>query len=157
MLLPYLLLDIDGVLAIKGRAPTLQRHQVVDRRGLRPTIWLNPQHRVWLAELRDIYELVWATGWENEAARLLAPLLDLPPMPVIMFRDRPSLGATVDKLPDVADFAGTRALAWVDDDMDEAELAWASARKEPTLLIKTDATIGLTRAHAVQLLEFAGG
>ena len=84
--LPLLLLDVDGV--------------------------LNPYAAPWLAELAARFRIVWATAWQAEANRLLAPLLALPELPVIRFpvvADQP-----IDKLPAVIGFAGDepkRALA----------------------------------------------
>jgi hypothetical protein len=75
-------------------------------------------------------------------------------MPVIEFTHRPVFGVPLWKLPDVAEFVGDRSVAWIDDDIDIAVESWASQRTSPTLLIKTDRTIGLTRSHISELVAF---
>jgi hypothetical protein len=156
---PYLLLDVDGVLAVVdgSRRRGLRRHVVVDIIGGTHTIWLNPKHPAWLADLGRVFDVVWATGWEHEAPRLLSPLLAMPALPVIEFRLSPAFGLRIDKLPDVVDFVGDRATAWIDDQLGEEEFAWARGRRSPTLLIDPVPTEGMTEAHVSTLLEFAAG
>ena len=146
---PYLLVDVDGVLApfVFGAAPPgFDLHTVRASNGRDYDVWLNPDHGRWLRTLEEHFELVWATGWEHEAPRLLGPLLGLSDMPVIEFTHRPVFGIPLWKLPDVAE--------WIDDDIDVAVESWASRRTPPTLLIRTDRTIGLTRRHVVELVAF---
>jgi hypothetical protein len=59
------------------------------------------------------------------------------------------------KLAAIDAYAGTRALAWIDDCLDEACHAWAAARAAPTLLVQTDAAVGITAAHVERLLRWA--
>ncbi len=151
---PYLLLDVDGVLNPLGlQPPDLIPEGFVAHRlaGLR--VLLAPVHGVWLRELSAVFDLVWATSWEQDANRLIAPLLGLPKfLPVITF-GADQTGWTV-KLPAVAAFAADRAVAWVDDRFGDDEEAWASARPAPTLLVRTDHSVGITRAVVDQLWTF---
>ena len=155
---PYLLVDVDGVLAPFAFAtapPGFNRHTVRAASGREHHVWLNPAHGGWLRTLAEQYELVWATGWEHEAARLLAPLLGLPPIPVIEFTQPPLFGVPLWKLEDVDAYVANRPVAWVDDDIDIAVERWAGRREPPTLLLKTDRRVGLTRGHFTELVEFA--
>ncbi len=155
---PYLLVDVDGVLAPFAFAtppPGFNRHTVLAANGREHHVWLNPAHGGWLRTLGEQFELVWATGWEHEAARLLAPLLGLPQLPVIEFTQLPVFGVPLWKLPDVDSYVADRPVAWIDDDLDDAVARWASRRESPTLLLKTDRTVGLTRKHVAELVDFA--
>jgi len=49
-------------------------------------------HSAWLRELSGVYDLIWATTWEHDANKHIAPRLGLPPLPVVEFsayRPRP--------------------------------------------------------------------
>ena len=147
---PYLLIDVDGVLNPFGadRAPDgFARHGLLGY-----DVWLSPQHGLWLNGLATWFDLVWATTWEHDAPRLIAPILALPTdLPVIEFRQ--SEGETW-KLSDVARFAGDRPLAWIDDDLHGDALAWADERTAPTLLIRTSANVGLVEQDVWRLQAF---
>jgi len=58
------------------------------------------------------------------------------------------------KLAAIDTYAGTRALAWIDDCLDEACHAWAAARAAPTLLVQTDAAVGITGEHVAELARW---
>lgn len=153
---PYLLLDVDGVLALRGGvAAGFEPHTVEDSAGTRHRVWLNVDHGRWLRSLADDYEVVWATGWGHDAPRLLGPLLGLPPMSVLEFTERPRLGVTLNKLDDVAAFVRQRPTAWIDDDIDDQTRLWAAQRGAPTLLVDADPTIGMTYEHVALLEEFS--
>lgn len=155
---PYLLVDVDGVLApfVFDFAPAgFASHTVRAASGRDHDVWLNPVHGDWLRMLGEQFELVWATGWVHDAPRLLGPLLGIPAMPVIEFTQPPVFGVPLWKLPDVAAYVADRPVAWIDDDIDIAVEIWASRRESPTLLIRTDRTIGMIRDHVAELAEFA--
>ncbi|MCP4380137.1 MAG: hypothetical protein GY798_01700 [Hyphomicrobiales bacterium] len=155
---PILLLDVDGVLApvVEDAAPRgFTRHEITASTGKVHQVWLNPDHGVWLSELRLRFELVWATGWERDAPRLLGPLLGLPPMDVIVFTQRPQLGTPLRKLQDVVARVGDTPVAWIDDDLDGEAHSWATSRKAPTLLLEPHSAIGLNRDHVRQLAAFS--
>lgn len=99
---PLLLLDVDGVLVLGQPASAHHvMHRVTSAVGAVHEIWIDSQHGAWLRLLSELFDIVWTTGWENDAPRLLGPLLGLPDFPALTFRQRPQLGRRLDKLPDV--------------------------------------------------------
>ena len=72
------------------------------------------------------FELVWATGWEHDANRLIAPILGLPALPVMEFPRNADGRFT--KLPTITRFAAGRPLVWIDDELSDAAHAWAVSR-----------------------------
>jgi len=162
---PLLVLDVDGPLnpwrAKPTRRPpgyeTFRLHprgwdaaarglgSHAQRRGLR--VWLNPRHGELLVKLALATggELVWATTWFDQANELIAPLIELPELPVIWWdpSDAPHW-----KYDAVLTHAGDRPLVWFDDDFD----AYPTSRDRfitqrqplPTLLRHVDPAVGLT-------------
>jgi hypothetical protein len=114
-----------------------------------------------LLELREQFELVWASGWEEKADEHLPHLLGLPAgMPFLRFeRDASGIGATRAhwKLAAIERHAGARALAWVDDCFDDACHEWATRRRAPTLLVQTTPARGLTARETSLLGRWARG
>lgn len=104
--------------------------------------------------LGTVQEIVWATTWGHRANAAISPLLGLGTLPVIEF-DRGRAGDTW-KLPNLSEFAGDRAAAWVDDELFGDARSWAEHRDAPTLLVRTMSTVGLTEIHVAELEGFAG-
>lgn len=157
MLKPVLLLDVDGVLALRERAGgEFALHNVTSAAGSSHDVWLNPTHGIWLRLLHEVFDVVWTTGWQNDAPRLLEPILSIPEFPVLVFSERPQLGIRLDKLPDVTELVGDRPVAWLDDDLDTAARSWASNRAAPTLLVEPSPSLGLKAIEVSRLLLFAG-
>jgi hypothetical protein len=154
---PLLLLDVDGVLAIQPAASLggVEHHTVRSAAGDTHAITIRPEHGSWIRRLARRFDIVWATGWEHDAPRLLGPLLGIPDFDVATFTERPSFRRRLDKLPDVRLLAVDRPTAWVDDDLDDEARSWAHRRTTPTLLIQPDPAHGLTARHVQQLLDFA--
>ena len=153
MILPLLLLDVDGVLnpyAAPACPSGYTEHEFFP--GEDP-VRVCAAHGRWLRELAARFELVWATAWGAEANRLLAPLLQLPELPVIRFPPAPFQPR--DKLPPVIGYAGHRPLTWLDDQLSPEAHAWAARRPTPTLLIDISPAEGLTRAVVDQSLRWA--
>lgn len=150
---PVLLLDADGVIGLLGEGygePTFE-----SMAGSFPvTIAVASQER--LSRLSLAFQIVWATSWQRAAAEHLGPLLGLADdLPFLSF-ERDLGGADLSyKLPAVQRFVGTRAAAWVDDELGEDVIAWADQREHPTLLIHTDPRYGLLDEHVEHLLAFA--
>jgi hypothetical protein len=152
---PLLLADVDGVLcpyadelddpAAAGLAQATA--------GSTP-VWLSADIGQHLARLAELYQLVWCTAWEDRAAQFLAPLLGLPPMPVIRFAD-PAADDGHWKWPAIEAFVGDRAFAWIDDELGQADLARADRRSSPTMLVQVDGAYGLDATHVERLERFA--
>ena len=111
-----------------------------------------------LLRLRERFELVWATGWEQTANEYLPYLLGLPgELPCLSFDDFPVFGQAHWKLDAIDRFAGReRPLAWIDDCHDDGCQAWAETRPGPTLLVSTLAAEGIRDEHVERLLRWAG-
>ena len=59
------------------------------------------------------------------------------------------------KVDAIAEYAGDRPAAWIDDNLDETCIAWAEGRSAPTLLVQTEAPVGITDDDVERLLRFA--
>ncbi|MFI9823750.1 HAD domain-containing protein [Streptomyces sp. NPDC052013] len=92
-------------------------------------------------------DLVWATTWSDEANTTIAPLLGLPPLPVIDF---PEATAPVPrgvhwKTRPLSEWAGHRPFIWLDDEITETDRTWTTmAHPAPTLLLRVDPARGAT-------------
>ncbi len=109
-----------------------------------------------LLELSTLFELVWASGWEERANEHLPHLLGLPPaLPFLRFARAVGRSNAHWKLEAIDAYAGGRALAWIDDALNDACHEWARARAAPTLLVQTDPRRGLTDDEARRLADWA--
>ena len=154
---PLLLVDVDGVLSLFGGLDSA--------RG--PMAMVDGLPHQFSAEaataLRDVaphFECVWCTGWEERAEEHLPRLLGLPGGWPHVELDRSQGPGTSTlghwKLAAIDAYAGPdRALAWIDDALDDACRAWAAERPGPTLLVETDPQEGLTARHAEDLRAWA--
>ena len=151
--LPLLLLDVDGVLnpfAALTCPAGYDEHPFFP--GEEP-VRLCRDHGEWLVELAERFELVWATGWGDNANTYLAPVLGLPRLPVIRFPDMPFEPRA--KVPPIAAYTGSRPAVWLDDIVTPEAREWAARRSAPTLLIEIDPAEGLTRAAIDRSLSWA--
>lgn len=152
---PLLAVDVDGVISLFGgeamppaEAP-LQLIEGVMHRISRPA----GEH---LRNLAGHYDLVWATGWEGRANDHLPHLLGLPSeLPFVSFEHSSRFGSAHWKLGPLEELARGRALAWIDDALDESCHEWAARRAEPTLLVPTSSKRGLGDEEAATLLAWA--
>jgi hypothetical protein len=155
---PVLLVDIDGVISLFGFSPD----------ECPPGTWhlvegiahfLSSTAAAHLHELAQSFDLVWCSGWEERADEHLPALLGVPVLPHLSF-DRNVGGGPVShahwKLAAIEAHAGDRPLAWIDDALDDACERWAAGRGAPTLLVRTDPKVGLTREQVARLREWAG-
>jgi hypothetical protein len=125
-----------------------------------------------LLALAPLFDLVWASGWEERADEHLPHLLGLPAaLPFLRFSRRPlpvagpAAGAGEAgaarvtsghwKLDAIDAYAGRRPLAWIDDALDPGCHEWAAARPAPTLLVQTAPELGLTSREAQLLAGWA--
>ncbi len=164
------MVDIDGVISLFGgwrRAWEGGRADGEDARlsGSMHSVdgiphFLSATAAAHLLDLADEYELVWASGWEERANEHLPHLLGLPAaLPFLRFPRRtgaaPAGAAAHWKLETIDAYAGARALAWVDDALNDACHEWARTRAAPTLLVQTDPERGLTEHEARRLAGWA--
>ena len=152
---PILFVDVDGVISLFGfdhAAALPGAFHSID--GILHCIGSNAAER--LARLAERYELVWATGWEEKANEYLPHLLGMPGrLPVLTFDGRAVFGSAHWKLDAIDEYARDRPAAWIDDNLDERCRRWAEERGAPTLLVETDAAVGITDDHVEQLLRWA--
>jgi hypothetical protein len=151
---PILFVDVDGVISLfgfdTGRRPPGTFHSID---GILHCIGSEAGPR--LARLAGRYELVWATGWEEKANEYLPHLLGMPEeLPVLTF-EYAVFGEAHWKVDAIGRYAGDRPAAWIDDSFDERCVAWARKRSAPTLLVRTEAAVGITDEQVEQLLRWA--
>jgi hypothetical protein len=153
------MVDIDGVISLFGASAR------VDRRTGEETVegsfhsvegiphFLSSTAAAHLLGLGDQFELVWASGWEERADEHLPHLLGLPKgLPFLRFSRSVGRSNAHWKLEAIEAHAAGRALAWIDDALDERCQTWARERAAPTLLVQTEPERGLT-LREVQLLR----
>jgi HAD domain in Swiss Army Knife RNA repair proteins len=151
---PLLLVDIDGVIslfAFEASARPDGSFHAID--GI--PHFLSSAAAEHLLALAPIFELVWASGWEEKANEYLPHLLGVPALPHLSFKHSPGRANAHWKLDAIDDYAGSRPLAWIDDAFNEACHEWAQARPAPTLLVKTEPATGLTEVERVELVAFS--
>jgi len=160
------MVDIDGVISLFGVAQQTGgvsdlRAAAASRDGALHSIdgafhFLSSTAATHLLDLAALYELVWASGWEERANEHLPHLLGLPRgIPFLRFARAVGRSNAHWKLDAIEAYAGQRPLAWIDDALDQACREWASARAAPTLLVQTDPVCGLTSREAAQLTQWA--
>jgi hypothetical protein len=154
---PILAVDVDGVISLFGFEEPPPRDQaqfqLVD--GMMHCISLPAGDR--LRRLAEHYDLVWASGWEDKANYYLPNVLGLPELPHLTFDGAARFGSAHWKLGPLDEYGRGRAMAWIDDNFDESCYQWARDRVEPTLLIPTEAHLGIEEAHTEALIAWARG
>ena len=153
------MVDIDGVISLFG-VPGKDDTGDTPRGSLHAvdgTVhFLSATAATHLLELSELYELVWASGWEERAEEHLPRLLGLPAgLPYLRFGRDPGSSGAHWKLEAIERFAQERALAWVDDCFNDACHRWAAGRGSPTLLVATDPRQGLTAGETALLRRWA--
>lgn len=159
---PLLMVDIDGVISLFGLAgQTPWTEHSAPSAGSFHTIdgiphFLSSAAAALLPALAADFDLVWASGWEEKAEEYLPRLLDVPAgLPFLRFERSPGRGNAHWKLAAIEEFAGSRALAWIDDAFNTACHDWAGTRPAPTLLVQTAPERGLTSVEAQLLADWA--
>lgn len=147
--LPFLLLDVDGVLVPMGNGDG----EEMDSSDYGRIVYASALPAR-LAVLARAFTLIWATGWNHEANEKLSPLFGLPMLPVIELWDVDFKAGTTWKLAPIRRFVRDRPFAWVDDEIGADAHRWARRRSAPTLLLDVRADIGLTADHVDALLQF---
>jgi YbgC/YbaW family acyl-CoA thioester hydrolase len=152
---PILFVDVDGVISLfgfpPGQIPGVFHH--ID--GIAHCIGADSGEL--LKRLATRFELVWATGWEEKANEYLPFLLGLEAreLPVLTFDGRAVFGTAHWKVEAIDEYAGDRPAAWIDDNLDERCREWAEGRPAPTLLVETDAAVGITPGSVERLMAWA--
>lgn len=158
---PLLLIDIDGVISLFGGTSASSGEMFAGRDGSFHSIdgmphFLSAAAAAHLLDLQRHFELVWCSGWEEKANEHLPHLLGLPPsLPFLRFERSVGRANAHWKLAAIDEFAGKRALAWIDDALNPACHDWARARAAPTLLVETRPEHGLTEREAELLSAWA--
>jgi HAD domain in Swiss Army Knife RNA repair proteins len=154
---PLLMVDIDGVISLfadgwgQDGTPRGSFHSID---GI--PHFLSAAAAAHLLDLGAHFELIWASGWEEKANEHLPHLLGLPPnLPFLRFERAVGRANAHWKLDAIDHYAAGRALAWVDDALNEECHEWAAARSAPTLLVQTDPSRGLTDEEARRLADWA--
>ncbi len=154
---PILAVDVDGVISLFGTDPQPDRahtqFQLVD--GVPHLISLATGDR--LRRLSELFDPVWATGWEDKANFYLPNILGLPELPFVSFDVAARPGGAHWKLGPIDEYATGRPLAWIDDNFDPSCFEWAERREQPTLLVPTETHLGLEEAHVGALEAWVEG
>lgn len=150
-----LLVDVDGVISLFGfqadERPEGSFHSI---EGI--PHFLSARAGEHLLDLWPLFDLAWATGWEEKANEYLPHLLGLPgPLPHLSFERSVGRSNAHWKLDAIDAYCGARPLAWIDDAFNDACHEWASARDAPTLLVQTLPQLGLTGKERDVLAEWA--
>jgi hypothetical protein len=166
---PLLMVDIDGVISLFGAArgafgaaPSASGERSAADGSFHSIDgiphFLSSTAAAHLLALSPLFELVWASGWEERANDHLPHLLGLPALPFLRFGSgvsgtRETKGHW--KLEAIDAYAAGRPLAWIDDALGPACEEWAAERPEPTLLVQTVPERGLTSREAQLLVDWA--
>jgi hypothetical protein len=150
---PVLAIDIDGVISLFGfdesNAPPGEFH-LVD--GIPHFLSRDAATRI--NGLLEVFEGVWASGWEDRANDHLPRILGLPELPFLSFDGRARFGTAHWKLEALEEYGGERPLAWIDDNLDRSCYKWAKDREAPTLLVPTESDRGIEEAHVDVLRQW---
>jgi hypothetical protein len=148
---PLLFLDVDGtLLPYDGvELPSCAQNWVEWQQHTNPHLAkLTRAHGPRLLALPC--DLVWATAWMHDANEVIAPLLDLPELPVADLPDAPMEDDPAVlhwKTRRLVEIACGRPFAWVDDEIGDLDREWVAARHPGSaLLLRVDSATGLTDA-----------
>jgi hypothetical protein len=157
------MVDIDGVISLFGLAPAPSGEPPAADGSFHSIDgiphFLSAIAAAHLLALSELFEPVWASGWEEKANEYLPHLLGLPALPFLRFpKGVRDTSTTIGhwKLESIDTYAAGRPLAWVDDALTPACERWAQAREAPTLLVQTVPERGLTSREARLLADWAG-
>lgn len=146
---PWLLIDIDGVLALDvsnsvSRRTGLTRHaMMVHELGRRQTWHLKGSVVPPLKALAGTFELAWCSWWQEHCEDIGRAVL-LGGFPHVRFDERAD---GMSKVPGILRFTAGRPFVWLDDDVTDHEEAELDASGTPHLTVRVDPGEGLTAGH----------
>ncbi len=155
---PWLLIDVDGVLNPLVVCDGFEIYEMapIGWTGPMLNVQLSERHGEWIRGLTDIFDLVWATTWEDSANLMISPKVGLPnDLPVIPFREprlRYEWGISF-KSPAVAHYVGSHPFVWLDDSLTPADTDWFSRVSGigQFHLQSIDPLVGLTAADIAEV------
>lgn len=182
---PILFIDIDGVINAFLSHEAMDQIDKAEREDDLPHVRLDFSNRHWIympkiipgmvAELTEHFELRWGTAWGAETANelvlthlgLTEPLEGIKWDTIegvveIKFSGIHFEGMPPDfwKMPWIEHWAleNDRPFIYIDDEIGDEAMAWAEERTEigvPTLMIKTDDSVGWTQQHTDDMIQWA--
>jgi HAD domain in Swiss Army Knife RNA repair proteins len=146
---PFLFLDVDGVLCPFGITQPPNYYLVETAEG---EAYVNASHGAALRYLGSMFDIVWATMWEDEANVVIGPALGLDRFPFIEFTEGRADGTW--KLPNVQRYAGDRPFVWIDDELFADAYRWSENLSQPNLLVRPNPNVGMTEDHLRDIETF---
>lgn len=155
---PVLFLDVDGTLIPTGGVELPGTVEEWDAQ------WQSPSNAR-LASIETSHgrrlrtlpcDLVWATAWQHDANRVIAPILGLPELQVPDLGELPNIDDPIYsetdasaalnwKTPGLVRFAAGRPFVWLDDELTGVDRDWvATHHPGRALLHRVDAGTGVT-------------
>ena len=155
-----LFLDVDG---------TVLPYSTVDSAAGQPdwTEWQQPTNPA-LSQVSRVVgerllalgcELLWATGWAEDANLVIAPILGLPQLPVAQLPEYPEGDYYSDglhwKTRTLVDLAAGRPFIWIDDEIRDHDEIWVRGNHPGrALLHRVDGMSGLLDTDFAALAEW---
>lgn len=164
---PLLLLDVDGVLNVFPEAATRDRYYETSLASTTQGNFRVTRHkraREWIDRLAEHFHLVWCTMWDDEANEHIFGPIGVPPVPYIpvwensRMRNWSAKAGTHHKVPQINDYAQSRPLAWIDDELTVPDYTWAQARSRTTAPTKLECPTqerGMVERHVQRLVAWA--
>lgn len=164
---PLLLMDVDGPMNpfradwFVQRAPAegYEFHNLAPWGFQTYRVALNPEHGRRLLELAPTYDLAWASTWEEEANRLISPILGLPSDLPVVSLPRPGvwMSRRCWKAEPIVEWVGDRPFAWFDDEINWPTRLWLKNQDGlgRNLALRVPAEVGLTDTDFDVLRAFA--
>lgn len=141
---PLLFLDVDGtLLPYRATASSVSK---VDW-----STWQQPSNPILSRLTRSLgdrllalgCELMWATGWGEDANRVLAPILGLPQLPVVTLPEYPNGDYYDDELHwktrTLVSLAAGRSFIWIDDEIRQQDRTWVCGNHPGRALLRAAA------------------
>jgi|ERR1035437_1436543 hypothetical protein len=150
---PLLLLDVDGVLSPFDKNGEIPEGFKMAETDVPYYLCLNKIHKIWIEELAEVFDIVWATTWENMSNSVVGKALGVREFPIMPLNHKKI--HSVNKFWSIEDYVEKRPCVWIDNSIWQFERDWAKGRHVKTLLIKTDPYVGLIREHVDKALVFA--